>query len=122
MDLKTYIKELRKIRNKKDKISKRLKEINEQETNVEGMILAQMRQEGLDKVTIKRYGTASIKHDIYPAIKNWDECLKFMVERREFVLLTKKINAAVWREMIEEGIKVPGIDSFEKDTLLFRRK
>lgn len=116
------LKQLRDIKEEKELLSAQLKELNSQEEYLEQMIISQLRQEGLQKASVEDIGTASIKVTLYPAIKDWDTTIKWMAGHKDFTLLKKSINAAGWRERVESGEELPGVEGFEKDTLLFRKK
>lgn len=120
--LKDNINQLKKIKAKKEDLSKKIKEINQQEEYLEGLIINEMQQEGLTKVTAVGV-TCSIKNDVYPKIEDWDNVLSFIIKEKKFALFSKKINTPLWREMLlEDGISIQGISTYEKQSLLFRRK
>jgi hypothetical protein len=114
------INSLRDIKDEKEELAKQTKKLNEQETYLEDLLISKLRAEGLDKVSTDK-GTASIKHDVYPAVKDWDVFTAYMLSSKDFSLLTKNVRKDAWRERHESGEAVPGISAFEKDTLNFRR-
>lgn len=112
--------QLYKIKMAKDVINKQLAEIISQEDYLESLIITALQVEGIQKATTTLC-TVSLKQTIYPQIKNWDELWDYMV-KNNVSLLNKAINAVTWRGMIEQGLNVPGIKSYERITLSFRRK
>lgn len=111
---------LYEIKNIKEAIGKQLKEISEQEDYLEGLIIAALQVEGLQKATTT-WCTVSLKQSVFPGIENWSVLWEYMV-KNNVPLLNKAVNSAAWREMIEQGIEVPGVSSYDKITLLFRKK
>jgi hypothetical protein len=118
--LNTNIKQLKKLKIKKENLTKKLKEINEQEGYLEGLVINELRQEGLTKVTAAGI-TVSIKNEVYPKIENWDTVLSYIIKEKQYALLSKRVNNSLWREMLEGGLSVEGISTFEKQSLIFRR-
>ena len=118
--LNQNITQLKKLKTKKEDLSKKIKALNEQEEYLEGLIINELRQEGLTKVTASGV-TCSIKNEIYPNIEDWDKVLGLIIKEKRYALLAKKINTKLWREMLEDGISIQGISSYEKQSLLFRR-
>ncbi|MFH1398976.1 MAG: hypothetical protein ABIG95_02600 [Candidatus Woesearchaeota archaeon] len=119
---KDLIKSLRKIRTKREKFKAQVSELQKQEDYLEGIIINQMLSDGVQRVTVKHYGICFLKHEIYPSLMGWNKFINYVMKYKEYTLLTKKVNSKAWRELLEAGQKVPGVDSFEKDTLQFRRK
>ena len=118
--IEELIKEFQEIKDKKQDLNKQLKKLNEEEAYIETTLIEALQAEGLQKAS-SDLATASLSHKSYPAIKDWDKALAFIVNgHRE--LLNKKINAAAYRELEEAGIEVPGVKSFDKATLNFKRK
>ena len=115
-----FIKELREVKDAKAELKKKLKDLNGQETYLEGALIEALHSEGLSKAT-SDLATASLTRKSYPSVKDWDKALPF-IKAGHTELLTKKINAAAYRELKEAGIDIPGVESFDKETLNFRRK
>jgi len=120
-ELLKAMKDLRDIKNKKEEYSKKVKELNEDEEYLEGILISKLRSEGHDKVSVIGVGTASISVDIIPTIENWDKVINFAIERKEFGIIKKSISTKAVKELQGHGITVPGIKNLEKDKLYFRR-
>lgn len=117
-----YLEKLRAVKDLKTSIQQQLKNLNEQEEYLEQIIISKMQQEGITSVKAS-IGTATIKTEQYPQVEDWDKVLSFVIEQRAFELLKKAINSAVWREtFLQLGEVLPGVQAFEKQTLLFRRR
>ena len=120
--LDNYFIQLKALKEEKELLQSQLKELNAQEEYLEQIIIEQMMQEGVQKATVEGVGTASIKRTLYPAIKDWDTMLEYMKQMDDFSILKHGVNAATWRERLGSGEDVPGVESFEKNILLFRKK
>lgn len=86
----------------------------------ERMLIEAMQIEGIDKAATNK-GSASIKVTQLPTIKDWPTALDFINDGHRD-LLTKKVNSACWRALLESGVEVPGVEPYEKTTLNFNRK
>lgn len=118
--LEESIKSFRKLKDEKEQLAVRLKELNEQEAYLEQMIITRMTSEGLTKVSTE-YGTASIGENIFPAVKDWDKAFPWIVKNHP-ELLSKTVKSAPWRELVAEGVVVPGVEQYKESNLSFRRK
>ena len=49
-----------------------------------------------------------------PNVTDWDALNQFILEQGMLVLLQRRVSAAVWKELLELGTEVPGIESFTK--------
>ena len=114
------IHQIREVRDEKDALAETIKALNEKKTYLEEILVGKLQGEGLKKAT-SEYGTASIKDEINPAIKDWDVALEFILKGHKD-LLKKDIKGAAYRALLDDGIEVPGVESFTKTKLSFRRK
>lgn len=114
--------QLREVKTEKEKLSLHLKDLNRQEEYLENIAISQMREEGLTSCKIEGIGSATITVKQYPLIRDWDDLVEWMVQSKDFSLLKKGIKSATWQEKVEAGEEIPGIEPFEKTSLLFRRK
>jgi len=116
-------KQLREVKDQKEKLAAETKKLNEKEDYLEQMLTTKITAEGLDLVrTI--YGTASISKNVeYPSVKgeNWDKLFHWISENERYELLPHSIKTAAWSEAKEAGEVIPFIDTFKKDKLSFRR-
>lgn len=121
MTINKPILELIKIKNKKEKLQAEIKKLNEKEEYLEGLIISEMRKEGLTQIKMPQ-ATAFIKTESYPNIDSWEEVLHYILKNKTYNLLKKGIAPAIWRSYKdEEEILIPGTSSFDKISLLIRR-
>lgn len=116
------LEQFRELKDKKDILNQELKLLQRRIDYQEEVVLAILQEEGIDKASIKGIGTASIKVDEHPAIKDWDAFFDYIKKNPNSASLLKKaINAASWREEVQSGHEVPGVEGFKRTKLLFRR-
>jgi DNA-binding transcriptional MerR regulator len=119
--IREYMEKFRAIKDEKERIALRTKELNEQEAYLEQGIIGKLRDEGLTSVNVDGIGSASVGEQTYPAIKDYDKALAWIIKNKRFEFLTKTIKAAPWRELYEQGAAVPGVEAYKEDVLSFRR-
>lgn len=116
-------KQLREVKDQKEKLATETKKLNEKEDYLEQMLTTKIVAEGLDLVrTI--YGTASISKDVeYPSVKgeDWDKLFNWIAKHKRFELLSHSLKTAAWAEAKDAGEVIPFVDIFKKDKLSFRR-
>ena len=120
-NLEEACRQLREVKNEKEQLTARKKELDSKEEYLEGLILAGLRAEGLTSAKTS-HGTATIKEEEVPIIEDWNETLTYIFEAQAHPLLKKSVSSAVWRELREMGIEVPGLGVFKKESIQFRRK
>ncbi len=119
--IEDFLQQLWRIKSEKRTLAERLKALNAQEDYLETNIALSMRAEGLEKVTSKTWGSATMKSEFYPTIDDWDQFTMWLLSSKDFSLLSKEIRKAVWRECYQEvGTEIPGVGSFERDVIRFR--
>jgi hypothetical protein len=118
--IEALLEEFRRIKDEKEDLALKTKKLNEQEAYTEDLIIAKLRSEGLQSVK-SPFGSASVGEQIFPAVKNFDQALDWMIKHKRFEFLSNSIKSAAWREAITDGEVIPGVDSFKKDILSFRR-
>lgn len=119
--LEDAARQLREVKNEKEQIAAIKKDLDTREEYLEGLLLAGLRAEGLSKASTP-YGTVSIKTEDIPTIENWVTAIEYITDQKLFILLKKSISSAVWRELKEQGMEVPGLGTFTKESIQFRRK
>lgn len=116
--LGALIDELCKIRDAKKELSAKEKELNEQQAALEEEIFARMEAEGMDKASGKK-ATISVGFDTVPNIVDWDAFCAFVKKKGYFHLVQRRISAPAYRELLELGKPVPGLEPFNKRKLNF---
>ena len=90
-----------------------------QKALVEGLkiqFLTQMEKVGTD--TYKGpLGTVSVVKTIIPVISDWVALTDYITQNNAFDLIQKRVSSTAWRDRIESGATVPGVEEFPKSTL-----
>jgi len=61
--------------------------------------------------------TATIKKSISPIVADWDQVYTYIKENNRFDLLHQRITVQAWKDLLNDGILIPGTESFNKEDL-----
>lgn len=61
-----------------------------------------------------KLGKVTIARSDHAVVKDWDKLYKFILRNKAFELLQKRVSGAAYRERLEAGKKVPGLENFVK--------
>lgn len=83
--------------------------------------LERMEKEGTTKVT-GELATMSVSVTTVPNAADWEKVYRYIAKNKAFHLLERRLAAKAWREEVESrrGQSIPGVEGFEKRTLLLR--
>lgn len=98
-----------------------LKKINKDLKSLDGFIIRRMQDNGIQQCRGNDgRATFSISEEVVPEIVDWDSLYTFIAENNYFHLLYRKVTARSFRELIENGIEVPGAEPKKRTTLRMR--
>jgi len=118
--LETYIADLRETKDELTELNERVKAVKKQQAHIEGLIEDAMMGEGLQKAS-SDLGTVSLKEGQYPQIEDWDEALEYIMNHCRHVL-KREIKSAAYKELLDSGEAIPGVRTYDKTKINFRRK
>jgi hypothetical protein len=98
-----------------------LKATKTSQKEVEQTILGKMRDLGTTQLRSTQYGmTFTDVEDQVPNVNDWDAVWEHIVTSGDTHLVQRRIGLLAWREMLDHGIEIPGIESFTRHTLRMR--
>ncbi|MCL1142946.1 hypothetical protein [Shewanella gaetbuli] len=110
VDRKELMRELFEVRTKIAEIEAReLKSLKARKTALENQLLSLL--EVGEKLSFADIGTVSCKEEVVPNVSNWDAVYEHVMSNKAFYLLPRKVNAAAYRESLQIGDKIEGIES-----------
>ena len=101
------------VREDKRELEKEIKALAQRFNEIKVVIYARMFEEGLDKTSVDGISMSRSDQEV-PAVQDWDAVDHYIVENQMPSLLQRRISSALWNEMREAGIEVPGIDVVTK--------
>jgi len=115
------IKSLVEVRDERQRISARDKELIDKWRSLELELLGRLDEQGMLKASTLA-GTASITETVLPQVVDWDAVFEHIQETGDFYLLQKRPAAAAFRELIQAGQSVPGMEVYTKRAISLRKK
>lgn len=107
------------LRKKKAELEAAVKDVEGQIADLDAEIMEAMHQSGLEK-TATKMGTVSVSTSTVAQVENWDAFLAYIYKNKYGHLLQRRVSDPAWRELIEQGKKVPGTTGFIKKRLNYR--
>ncbi len=122
-DIGTKIDTLFGLREKKRKLSAKLKDIEADMKPLEAEIMAALDAENTIK-TSSRTATVSISEAEVPSATDWDAFNKYVRRNNYFHLYQRRVSATAFRELLESrrGKAIPGIESVNIRKLNLRKR
>lgn len=107
------------LRKKKSELEAAVKDVEGQIADLEGGVLEQMEAAGTKKVATK-LGSATINESVVANVTDWDAFWVYIHKNKFGHLLQRRVSDPAYRELLEQGKKVPGVQPFNKKKLGFR--
>lgn len=114
------IAKLVEVRDEKRRIGERDKELNDQWRSLEMELLVRLEEQGMKKASTEE-GTASITETVLPQVTDWDAVFAHIKATDSFYLLQKRPAAAAFRELLDSGEEVPGMEPYVKKSISLRK-
>lgn len=68
-----------------------------------------------------KLASATLTQSLEPTAKNWDLIFPWVEEHAAWDILYRRINAKAWRDRLEAGEVVPGVEPFNRIKLSIRK-
>lgn len=104
---------LYRLRERRLTLDKRSAKLKEEEATLRAKILKQLRKERASKAS-GRLATASIKFETIANVIDWPALHEHIRKTKSFELLQRRVAVAAFRERIDDGKEVPGIQAEQK--------
>lgn len=108
------------IRAEITELNAQIKELNRKKSMLQEMILERFDEQDLKRAE-GTLGSISIKTAINPRIEDWDKVERYVLRKKDFSLLQRRLSSTRYRELLEESPKrgVPGLSPVEVRSLNF---
>jgi Siphovirus Gp157 len=107
------------LREKKRVLESSIKEIEGQMTDLQTTLMESMESSGLEKLTASK-ATVSITKSIAANVEDWESFHAFIKKTGYFHLLQRRVSDPAYRELLDQGKKVPGVQPFTAKKLNLR--
>lgn len=110
---------LHAIREKKRSLESQLAELDAEYKQIEEETLELLSKQSLDKASGK-LATVSVSSSTVANVEDWDQFNAYVRKTGYFHLFQRRVTDAAYRELLEQGVKVPGVSPFIKRRLNLR--
>lgn len=115
----TTVDKLVGLRDKKRDLEASVKSLEGQIEDLQSQLLEEMEAAGVDKFSGK-LGTVSISTNVVANVEDWDLLYPYIAKNKAWHLLQRRVSDPAYRELLEAGKKVPGVQPFSKKRLNLR--
>lgn len=119
--LGTLIDQMWGLRDKKRELEASIKDLDGQIANIESSLMEQMAEQGVDKMS-GALATVSISTNTVAQVEDWDAFLAYVYKKKYGHLLQRRVSDPAYRELLEQGQKIPGVTPFSKQRLNLRAR
>jgi len=109
------------LKHKITDLNRELKAVTQEKEEYENRLIGAMEAVGFDSVRTKDM-SISIQKASVPTVVDWDEVYKYIIENNACHILQRRPSTSVCRELFEMGENIPGMEEFEKVTLLTKSR
>lgn len=99
-------------RKKRLELQKQVDELQSQETALKDHIIATLPKSQASGVA-GRLARVAVESKEVPTVEDWDAFHKYVAKNKRFDLLQKRISSEAVNEMLEDGVKLPGVRKFK---------
>lgn len=116
-----YLKLDADINEQEQELSRKLKPKKEKLDELETQIIEAMKKEKLTEFG-GTGGRLIYNRKAVPTVKDWNELYKYIKKNDAFFLLEKRTSVTAYREILDSGQTLPGVETFFKESLTLSRK
>ena len=121
LDFGVKIEELYDLRVRKEELTSQLSEVNKSIDSLEYGLIELLEEAGLDKAR-SNHGTATLKVELYPQIKDHETFVKWCVDNGKTDMLQKRVSTTSFKEYFNQNNMYPdGVDAYNKKSISFRK-
>ena len=108
------------LREQKRELEAAVRDIEEELAENEQVLLAFAEELGLDKFSVGKL-TFSVSNNVVGYITDWDQVYAFIKEHDAFHLIQRRLANAAYKEILETGDGLPGVEPIVKRSLNMRK-
>lgn len=106
-------------REEKRRLEAQVKEVSAKIDELQQQLMERMEAEGTDKAQGSK-ASVSISKNVVADVKDWNEFGAYILKNKLIHLLQRRVSDPAYRELLEAGKNVPGVEPFTKHTLTVR--
>ena len=106
-------------REEKRRLEAQVKEVSVKIDELQQQLMERMEAEGTDKAQGSK-ASVSITKNVVADVKDWEAFGAYVIKNKFIHLLQRRVSEPAYRELLEAGKKVPGVEPFTKHNLTVR--
>lgn len=107
------------LREEKRRLETQVKDFERLIAAAQGDLIERLESEGLDKATGTK-ASVSLSFTTTGNVEDWDELWTYILKNKYTHLLQRRVSDPAYRELLEAGKKVPGVQPFIKRSINVR--
>jgi len=110
-----------RVANKKaiDEINTRLKELNQEKSDLDYRLVSTLDDTGQTKAA-NDAASVSIKEETVPTVVDWDKFFDWLSETKNFEIMQRRLSSIACRELWALGVDIPGVEQRDLRKILMR--
>jgi hypothetical protein len=107
------------MREEKRRLETEVKEVEGRIKAAQEQLMERMQQEGIEKATGSK-ASVSLSTTVVADVQDWDLFWPYVAKNKFWHLVQKRVSDPAYRELLDLGKKVPGVQPFTKHTVNVR--
>jgi len=107
------------VREEKRKLEEQLKEVEGRLSELDTKLQERLASDGLDKATGTK-ASVSVTTTVTADVQDWDTFWGYVIKNKYTHLLQRRVSDPAYRELLDAGKKVPGVQPFLKKRVNLR--
>jgi len=95
------------------------KKLVAERTALESSIIERLDDDGVSSAKGVK-ASVSISENVVPVVDSWEAFYDYIIETKQPYLLERRPSVSSFRELLDSGVAVPGLQPFKKRTLNIR--
>lgn len=121
MTPKELIERYQAIKAQRSELTRQDNELKEQLTEIEGQLSVALDELGADSLAVRGLGTVYRTEEIVPSVDDWDTFNSFVRDNDMLYLFQRRLNATAYRELLQQGIEVMGLNPTQITKITVRK-
>lgn len=107
------------VREEKRRLESQVKEVAAKIEELESALMERLETEGLEKASGTK-ASVSVGTSVVADVQDWDSFWAYIIKNKYTHLLQRRVSEPAYRELLDAGKKVPGVQPFTKRKLNVR--
>lgn len=107
------------VREEKRKLEEQIKEVEGRLGELDEKLQERLAADGLDKATGTK-ASVSVTTTVTADVQDWDKFWTYIIKNKYTQLLQRRVSDPAYRELLDAGKKVPGVQPFVKKRVNLR--